>query len=118
MKESCSRLEKSLEEGKMSSIQRLTELTKENAMFTKRLAEAEEIQKILLDQVYSQSFSLRPLEFYTLFTENAECIIWYTSTCKYFFKTLSKRILFSIFHFMIVFHGALSTEQFPELKKM
>lgn len=59
MKESCSRLEKSLEEGKMSSIQRLTELTKENAMFTKRLAEAEEIQKILLDQVYSQSFSLR-----------------------------------------------------------
>lgn len=75
MKESCSRLEKSLEEGKMSSIQRLTELTKENAMFTKRLAEAEEIQKILLDQVYSQSFSLRPLELYTLFTENAECII-------------------------------------------
>lgn len=75
MKESCSRLEKSLEEGKMSSIQRLTELTKENAMFTKRLAEAEEIQKILLDQVYSQNFSLRPLEFYTLFTENAECII-------------------------------------------
>lgn len=69
MKESCSRLEKSLEEGKMSSIQRLTELTKENAMFTKRLAEAEEIQKILLDQVFG------PRDVYTLFTENDACII-------------------------------------------
>lgn len=59
MKESCSRLEKSLEEGKMSSIQRLTELTKENAMFTKRLAEAEEIQKILLDQVQQLNYRLK-----------------------------------------------------------
>lgn len=59
MKESYSRLEKSLEEGKMSSIQRLTELTKENAMFTKRLAEAEEIQKILLDQVQQLNYRLK-----------------------------------------------------------